>query len=74
MEKLIEQEQEKPTKTRADKRTLTELPLHTSKAKVLSKHPASSYKIIDNGNSKTLVITNSAKFWELSNFLIVQVN
>ena len=72
--KVMESDYELSYFTRADKRTLTELPLHTSKAKVLSKHPASSYKIIDNGNSKTLVITNSAKFWELSNFLIVQVN
>ena len=72
--KVMESDYELSYFTRADKRTLTELPLHTSKAKVLSKHPASSYKIIDNGKSKTLVITNSAKFWELSNFLIVQVN
>ena len=72
--KVMESDYELSYFTRADKRTLTELPLHTSKAKVLSKHPAGSYKIIDNGNSKTLVIINSAKFWELSNFLIVQVN
>ena len=72
--KVMESDYELSYFTRADKRTLTELPLHTTKAKVLSKHPSGSYKIVDNGNSKTLVITNSTKFWELSNFLIVQVN
>lgn len=72
--KVMESDYELSYFTRADKRTLNELPLHSAKAKVLSKHPSGSYKIVDNGNSKTLVIINSTKFWELSNFLIVQVN
>lgn len=72
--KVMESDYELSYFTRADKRTLTELPLHSSKAKVLSKHPNGSYKIVDNGNSKTLVITNTTKFWELSNFLIIQIN
>ncbi|MGM9803851.1 MAG: hypothetical protein ACI308_06705 [Muribaculaceae bacterium] len=72
--KVMESDYELSYFTRADKRTLNELPLHSNKAKVMSKHPADSYQIVEKGNSKTLVITNSTKFWELSNFLIVQVN
>ena len=59
--------------TQADKRTLTEIPLHSNKAKLLSKHPSGSYEITDNGSSKVLVILNATKFWELTNFLIIQV-
>lgn len=60
--------------TKADKRTLKELPLHSAKAKILTRHPAGSYQIVDNGGVKSLEITNPTKFWELSNFLIVQIN
>ena len=32
------------------------------------------YRIDDNNGVKTLVITNPEKFWELTNFLVVQIN
>ena len=60
--------------TKADKRTLTEIPLHSKKAKIYTKHPENSYRIDDNNGVKTLVITNPEKFWELTNFLVVQIN
>ena len=72
--KVMESEYEISYFTKADKRTLTEIPLNSKKAKVLSKHPANSYSIIETGETKTLVINNVNKFWELSNFLVVQVN
>ena len=72
--KVMESDYELSYFTRADKRTLNEIPLHSKKAKVLSKHPAESYQIVEDGNSKKLVILNSKKFWELSNFLIVQID
>ena len=72
--KIMEGDYEKSSFTQADKRQLTSLNLHSKKAKVLSKHPEGSYQIIDNGNTKSLRITNAAAFWELSNYLIIQVN
>lgn len=60
--------------TKGDKRTLNEIPLHSKKAKILSRHPNGSYQILDNGGIKSLKITNATKFWELSNFLIVQID
>lgn len=71
--KIMEGDFEKSYFTKADKRTISEIPLHAKKAKVLSKHPAGSYTIDDNGGVKTIRITNPTKFWELSNFLIVQI-
>ena len=60
--------------TKADKRSLSVLPLHSKKAKLLSKHPSGSYEIVDTDGTKTLRITNATRFWEMSNFLIVQVD
>ena len=72
--KVMESDYELSYFTRADKRTLNEIPLHSKKVKVLSKHPADSYQIVTDGDSKTLVINNKTKFWELSNYLIIQIN
>ncbi|MGM9853477.1 MAG: hypothetical protein ACI30N_05880 [Muribaculaceae bacterium] len=58
--------------TVADKRTLTELPLNAKKAKVLTNHPASSYRIVDRDGKKVLHITSPADFWSLTNYLVIQ--
>lgn len=72
--KIMEGDFEKSYFTKADKRTLSTLPLHSKKAKVLSKHPKDTYQLVDDGNVKTLRITDPARFWELSNYLIVQID
>ncbi|MDE7396272.1 MAG: hypothetical protein K2M98_00940 [Muribaculum sp.] len=59
---------------RADKRTLSEIPTHAKNAKVISNNPADSYEIVDIDGSAVIRITNPAKFWALSNYLVVQVN
>ena len=60
--------------TKADKRTLNQIALHSKKAKVLSKHPKGSYEIVDQNGQKVLRILSSHSFWELSNYLVVQVD
>lgn len=61
--------------TRADKRTLSLLPLHSNKAKVLTNQPTDSYTITTDANGmKSLQITNPDRFWKLSNFLIIQID
>jgi hypothetical protein len=72
--KIMEGDFEMSYFTKADKRTLTEIPLHSKKAKILTKHPQGSYEMLENDKVKTLKITNPTKFWELSNFLIVQID
>lgn len=45
------------------------------KVKILTPVPAKSYKMVDtNAGGKTLIITDSIKFWSLSNFLIIQTD
>ena len=71
----MESDYEKSYFTKADKRSLSVVPLHSKKAKVLSKHPAESYTIeTDAQGMKTLKIVNGTRFWEMSNFLIVQID
>lgn len=57
-----------------DKRTLTQIPTHSKKAKVMTSQPADSYNIVDQGGQKVIMITDPAKFWQLSNFLVVEVD
>ena len=72
--KIMEGDFQRTVFTKADKRTLNQIALHSKKAKVLSKHPSDSYQIVDNNGQKVLHITNSNKFWELSNYLVIQVD
>lgn len=60
--------------TVADKRNISTLPLHSKKAKVLTNQPASSYQIVDENGQKVLKILNRAEFWQMSNFLVIQVD
>ncbi len=59
--------------TKADKRTLNQIALHSNKAQVMSRHPKGSYEIVDVGGQKVLKITNPSKFWELSNYLVIKI-
>ena len=72
--KILEGDFEMSYFTKADRRTLSEIPLHSNKVQLMTNHPNDSYEIIDHGNLKTLHILNSDKFWGKSNFLVVKVD
>lgn len=56
--------------TVGDKRNLRSINLGSKKAKVMTNQPADSYEIVDG----VLKITNPAKFWNASNFLVVKTD
>lgn len=58
--------------TKADKRTLHEVKTYATKAELKTSHPAGSYSIEDVNGSKVIKIKDTKKFWEKSNFLVVQ--
>ena len=60
--------------TKADRRTLNEIPLHSKKAQLMTNHPKDAYDIVEIEGSKVLRITNPARFWEKSNFLVVKID
>jgi len=72
--KILEGDYEMSYFTKADRRTLSEIPLHSSKAQLMTSHPHGSYEIVDHGNVKTLHILNANRFWEKSNFLVIKVD
>lgn len=55
-----------------DKRMLDTLPLKTDKARILTNHPESSYKIIEENGQRVIKITNPNQFWSLTDYLVVQ--
>lgn len=72
--KIMEGDFDRNYFTTGDKRTLTTLPLHSKKAKVVTNQPKDSYELKLDGDQMVLTITDPAKFWSLSNFLVVQVD
>lgn len=60
--------------TTADKRCLRKIALPSQKASVLTSHPASSYRIVDVENQKTLTITDPERFWSLGNYLVIRID
>ncbi|MDE5786518.1 MAG: hypothetical protein K2H98_08315 [Duncaniella sp.] len=60
--------------TAADSRTLTSIPTHSDKTKLMTDQPKESYTIEDHGGQKVIVITNPALFWEKSKFLVIKVD
>ena len=72
--KILEGDFEMSYFTKADRRTLSEIPLHSNKAQLMTNHPKDSYEIVDHASGKTLHILNANRFWEKSNFLVVKVD
>ncbi len=58
--------------TMADKRSLDTLYLGSQKARLLTRHPAGSYELLTVNGLKTLVISDRARFWNLSDYLVIQ--
>lgn len=58
----------------ADRRNLTSIPCYNKKVKILTNQPQNSYRIEEGSDkSKTIVITDPARFWGTTDFLVIQV-
>ncbi|MFA7042932.1 MAG: hypothetical protein WC186_01145 [Bacteroidales bacterium] len=71
---LLEEGFDKSYLLEADLRNLTEISLYSKKAKLLTNHPVSSYVLEKVNEYLVLKITNPKKFWEISHYLIIEVN
>ena len=58
----------------ADKRTLNTIDTRSKKAEIMTNQPAGSYQIVDSPAGKVIRITDPAKFWSLSNYLVVKTD
>ena len=60
--------------TKVDISTTNSIVLASKKAKLITTHPAGSYKIEgENGRAEKLTITNADEFWSVSKYLVVVV-
>ncbi len=57
-----------------DKRDLQIIPTLSSKAKILTNHHPGSFEICDSAGHKVIRILDRDKFWDLSNYLVVQTD
>lgn len=61
--------------TTADQRKLSQIPLHSRKAKLMTTHPTASYALIADGDKNlTLNIKDHKAFWSASKMLVIQVD
>ena len=61
--------------TRVDVREVTQIPLHSKRAKVLSIHPSGTYTLdADDNGILTLYISRPEVFWEQTKYLVVKLN
>lgn len=59
--------------TKADKTTLKVIPLYAKKAEVKTNQPTDSYELrTDSHGQLELVITNPARFWQLTDYLVIE--
>ncbi|MDE5659422.1 MAG: hypothetical protein K2I28_00865 [Muribaculaceae bacterium] len=71
--KVLEGDFDQSYMTRGDRRSLVNIPLDAPKAKVLTRQPDDSYSLERGSNDMlTLVITDPAKFWAVSNLLVIE--
>ncbi len=58
----------------ADKRNLTQIPLNTKKATIMSNHPDGSYELVENEEGALVLnIIDKDSFWSVSNYLVVSI-
>lgn len=58
----------------ADMRELTNVPLNTKKATIITTHPEGSYEIVENEEgSKVLNIKDKEAFWSMTKYLVISI-
>lgn len=73
--KTLPQDFDKSFFRQGDKRNLHTIDLHSKKAEIMTNQPQNSYTITSKADgTKVLTITNPAKFWEKSSFLVIKID
>lgn len=72
--RVLESDFNKNYFVRIDARKTQSIPLYSSRAKILSSHPKSSYTLEKENNNFTLLITDTETFWSVSKYLVIEVD
>jgi len=72
--KVLESDFDNKAFTKVDKRTTLSISTNSKRIKIFTIHPANSYELVKGeDNLITIKITNTANFWSVSKYLIVQI-
>lgn len=72
--RVLESDFNKNYFVRIDARKTKSIPLYSSRAKILSTHPKSSYTLEKENDSFTLLIIDTQEFWSVSKYLVIEVD
>lgn len=72
--KVLQSDFNKNYFVKIDARNTKQIPLYSSKAKVLTNHPKSSYTLTKENDNYILFITDATLFWSISKYLVVEVD
>jgi chromosome segregation ATPase len=59
---------------RIDARKTKSIPLYSTRAKILTSHPKSSYTLEKESDNFVLLITDTNGFWSVSKYLVIEVD
>lgn len=59
---------------RIDARKTKSIPLYSTRAKILTSHPKSSYTLEKENDNFVLLITDTKDFWSVSKYLVIEVD
>jgi len=60
--------------TKIDVTTTASIPIGGKKAKILTTHPSSSYKLVGEKTVEKIDITNAEEFWSASKYLVIVID
>jgi predicted nucleic acid-binding Zn-ribbon protein len=72
--RVLESDFNKSYFVRIDARKTKSIPLYSSRARILSAHPKSSYTLEKENDSFTLLIIDTKEFWSVSKYLVIEVD
>ncbi len=72
-QRILESDFNKNYFVRIDARKIKSIPLFSTRAKILTNHPRSSYTLEKQNNYFVLIIVDYKEFWSVSKYLVVEV-
>lgn len=73
-QRVLESDFNKNYFVRIDARKIKSIPLYSTRAKILTNHPRSSYTLEKENNNFVLLIVDYQEFWSVSKYLVIEVD
>jgi len=72
-QRVLERDFNKNYFVRIDARNTKSIPLYSTRAKILTNHPKSSYTLEKENGNFVLLIVDQSEFWSISKYLVIEV-